>query len=306
MTDEKIPDNLEIEKIKLERLKVYGKIITVLISVGIGTYGVAAINSKLKEKQLEQQELVNKATLQQAEMQNLGKFLKYALTKDVNEQIRFANYFAKLTIDDKVRARWGEYLTDLEILRDSERKLVEEVKSLEKSGEYEKAKEKKTELADIRVQTAQLPDKPERELKRENAGLDGFGVPLKYTKNEYELKNDGLVVYDKATDLTWQQSGSESYMRYNEATNYINKLNNEKFAGYSDWHLPTLEEAKSLLEPSKNKTNKLYIDSIFGSKQRIIWTSDIYLASRAWVVYFDNGDCYVSSFFNDYYVRAVR
>jgi hypothetical protein len=131
--------------------------------------------------------------------------------------------------------------------------------------------------------------------------------PLKYTDNEYELQSDGKVVYDKATGLMWQQSGSNSYMSFGAAKKYIVKLNSKNFAGYNNWRLPTLEEAKSLLEPKRNETNNLYIDPIFNKMQEWIWTSDQYSAWSGWVVSFSYGYCYSIDFGSYYYnyVRAV-
>ncbi len=83
-------------------------------------------------------------------------------------------------------------------------------------------------------------------------------------------------------------------------------LNQEKYAGYSDWRLPTLAEAKSLLEPNKDKMSNLFINHIFDSKQKWIWTSDLHSASRAWVVDFDDGSCGNVNFNDSNYVRAVR
>ncbi len=126
--------------------------------------------------------------------------------------------------------------------------------------------------------------------------------------NNYELQHDGKVVFDKASGLMWQQSGSDKDITYKKAKSYIMALNRQSFTGYSDWRLPTLEEAMSLMEPKKNSDN-LYIDSRFDSKQQWIWTSDFYGASSAWVVGFGDGGCSFIGFLSDYYyvnVRAVR
>ena len=93
-SEEKEKLQLEIEKIKLERLKVFSNIITVLITVAIGTFGVAYMNNVLQHRQLEQQNLISQAELQlqekkaeadrrQAEMKYLGDFLTYALENDI-------------------------------------------------------------------------------------------------------------------------------------------------------------------------------------------------------------------------------
>ncbi len=146
----------------------------------------------------------------------------------------------------------------------------------------------------------------QKERKLENAGLSKDAKLLKYTTNEYELQSDGQMVYDRATDLMWQQSGSEVNEGYSGYLYiHILKLNDENFGGYSDWRLPTLEEAKSLLEPEK-RGNNLFIDPMFDSKQRHIWTSDTYNESYFWVVNFSSGRCSNSSFTSGSYIRAVR
>ena len=135
-----------------------------------------------------------------------------------------------------------------------------------------------------------------------NSSASGFS-------NQFELQQGGKVVYDHATCLMWQQSGSENVTGYKKVKSYINALNRQNFAGYSDWRLPTLEEAMSLMKSIKND-NDLHIDSRFDNKQRIC-TSDYtprpWLGvSRPWAVYFDTGSCYNNNFYYNIYVRAVR
>ena len=56
---------------------------------------------------------------------------------------------------------------------------------------------------------------------------------------------------------------------------YIDDINRQDFGGFSDWRLPTLKEAMSLMEPAGNQ-NGLHISSIFDPVQDEIWTHDIY------------------------------
>lgn len=93
-------------------------------------------------------------------------------------------------------------------------------------------------------------------------------------------------------------------MVYSDAQEYIKELNRQEFAGYSDWRLPTLEEAMSLME--REKKNGLYIDPVFERKQEWIWTADKESASRAWVVSFDYGRCTRNALGYSDVVRAVR
>lgn len=135
--------------------------------------------------------------------------------------------------------------------------------------------------------------------------IDSDLRPKQYTKNKFAIQKDGKVIYDKATGLMWQQSGSEKYVTYFEALNYIRQLNRESFAGYNDWRLPTLKEATTLLKPER-ATNNLFIDPLFEDKQELIWTSDLSPSSRAWVVHFYANSCYNDALDLGCYVRAVR
>jgi hypothetical protein len=126
--------------------------------------------------------------------------------------------------------------------------------------------------------------------------------------NQYELKmiNGVRVILDRATSLMWQQSGS-SYKNFDEARKYVDKLNEQKFAGFSNWRLPTLGEAMTLME-SRRLNENLYIDEVFDKKQTTIWTADtIANADQVWGVSFLPGGCFRIPI--DYYtvcVRAVR
>jgi len=112
------------------------------------------------------------------------------------------------------------------------------------------------------------------------------------------------LLFDKATELTWQQSGSPVAVTHADAKKYIGELNKQKFANHKDWRLPSLDEAMSLLEPRKNE-NDLYLDSDFDSAQSWVWTGEKPSDGAAWVVTFRTGYCYVPV---DacYFVRAVR
>jgi serine/threonine-protein kinase len=124
--------------------------------------------------------------------------------------------------------------------------------------------------------------------------------------NQFQLNKQIQLVVDLATGLMWQQTGSTSPMTYSMAHAYIDSLNRNKFADLSDWRLPTLEEAMSLIEPEQ-KNGDWYIAPVFDQTQQWIWTADKRTASVAWAVDFSSGDCdnfRVTTSGN--YVRAVR
>ena len=128
-------------------------------------------------------------------------------------------------------------------------------------------------------------------------------------KNQFEKqeKNGDIVLLDQASGLMWQQSGSPKIMTYKNVQKWIDDLNEKGYAGYTDWRLPTLEEAMSLMQPKENKDG-LYIDQAFDSKQEWIWTVDKYKrGSAAWGVGFSHGSCDDRYFFSlTDYVRCVR
>ncbi len=133
-----------------------------------------------------------------------------------------------------------------------------------------------------------------------NPGGKGFS-------HKYKLKeiNGDKVVFDENSCLMWQQGGSSQEMKFDDAKRYIDEINEKRFAGFNDWRFPTLEEAMSLMETEEK--NDLYIDPIFDSKQRWIWTADqVKGESWAWVVGFLLGRCYCRHFYSKHCVRAVR
>ena len=135
-----------------------------------------------------------------------------------------------------------------------------------------------------------------------NWNSDGKGITHQY---ETKKLGNGAVVLDHATGLMWQQSGSPNYVTYAAAESYVREKNNERFAGFNDWRLPTLEEAMSLMEREK-KNGALFIDPVFDQTQRWIWTSDKSSESSCWVAGFGGGGCGDRLVVNVSFVRLVR
>ena len=128
--------------------------------------------------------------------------------------------------------------------------------------------------------------------------------PVSYIENQFEDR--GETVFDRTTGLTWQKSGSDNALTYERVEEYKDGLNRQRFAGHSDWRIPTLPELLSLLEPEKNDKGR-YINSLFDPKQRWCWSSDRRSAGGgAWVVYFSYGDVYWNYPYYHNFVRVCR
>ncbi len=126
--------------------------------------------------------------------------------------------------------------------------------------------------------------------KKWNQGFFGHSsINHDYEENIIE---DDKVVIDHATGLMWHQSGSFKNVSWKKAKKWVTKLNENGYAGFTDWRLPTLEEAASLLEPNAKNGNQ-FIDPAFDRTQSNVWTCDSNISSsslsldRAWSVNFN-------------------
>jgi hypothetical protein len=122
--------------------------------------------------------------------------------------------------------------------------------------------------------------------------FDDARNPLGSFENDFIDNKDGTVM-DRATGLMWQKSGSSKSLENKDANKYLKSLNKERFAGHSDWRMPTIEELASLI--NKDEINGVHINPLFENKQIRCWTIDqcdpdfanYYRGS--WVVNFKNG-----------------
>jgi hypothetical protein len=124
-------------------------------------------------------------------------------------------------------------------------------------------------------------------------------------KNNFEVKevSGEKVVIDHATGLVWHQSGSDEKKNWAETKLWIEQFNQKPYAGYSNWRLPTLEEAASLLESKRQ--HKCYIDPLFSNRQYSIRTGDIYNEVRHWGVSFFSGRIFKVGINDTDFIRPV-
>ncbi len=142
------------------------------------------------------------------------------------------------------------------------------------------------------------------ETYKEDLRLDKNGRLLDYIQNDYEDQDE--VVFDHATGLMWQKSGSDTDIPYEKIQEYIKTLNQKRFAGYDDWRLPTLPELMSLIEPGK-QLHDLYVNPIFDEKQWC-WSAKLSEGETgaAWLIYFSLGIVSWDFLTTKYSVSVVR
>jgi hypothetical protein len=123
---------------------------------------------------------------------------------------------------------------------------------------------------------------------------------------------DGTLT-DRATGLMWQQGHAPDYAPFAGAQPYVDRLNRERFAGYADWRLPTIEECASLMTRER-LNDDLYLSPLF-SNRMWFWSCDKGGAGTGrdwtgaqftWAINFDYGSLFCLENANAQDIRAVR
>jgi len=131
-------------------------------------------------------------------------------------------------------------------------------------------------------------------------------------KNEFHENSDGTVT-DEMTGLMWQKGQAPDYGCWKDAQPYIDRLNAEHFAGYTDWRLPSIEELATLMTRER-LNDDLYVSPVF-SNRMWFWSCDIGGAgagrdwassSFAWAINFNYGSLFCLEISNAQDIRAVR
>jgi len=112
-------------------------------------------------------------------------------------------------------------------------------------------------------------------------------------KNYLVDNEDNLTVSDRVTGLMWQREGMD-IMSYRMLRREVDKLNREKFGGYSDWRIPSPAEAMSLMEPSLNDKDQ-HIHQCFLSQQPFIFVDATRKPGGYWFVDYKHGRAFWAS-----------
>jgi ribosomal protein L13 len=192
--------------------------------------------------------------------------------------------------------------------------------------EQQKRHEEELKLASIPEGTAKVslrtePKKLlERDIRKMLARYGFYDDDLNWRgsfANDFVDSGNGTIT-DNATGLMWERGGSPTIRSFKRSKFYVRKLNEDKFAGYSDWRLPTVEELASLLR--KDENNGVHTDPLFDTKQKTCWSSDdgppyggSFSNPQVWHISFREGSLGLTILPIDFsahlthrYVRAVR
>jgi len=264
---------------------------------------IAAAESQKNKLALEQQKAEELEHQRKAEEEKL-KFLaetERLINQVATAEVERANLIAELKKkEEETTRRLAEdhkkikenMLKNLVVVN---KKNVFDVQQFKKSNEKPKTSKIDRERISIRKNNIGIISEEElkRIIRRDNY-YEKIINPNGVSENIFAASQGAEVVFDKRTGLLWQKNGSSEKKEYWNAGKYIQALNSSKYAGHSDWRLPSIEELLSLMK--KHPQNDFFIDPIFSQDQTIVWSSDgapeIYNFENetgAWLADFQNG-----------------
>jgi hypothetical protein len=151
-----------------------------------------------------------------------------------------------------------------------------------------------------------------------------MGVPWPVERFSYngDPADNDLKVTDNLTGLIWTLDANimktrdpsfdadawagDGAVTWQHALDYIKKLNQENYLGYSDWRLPNVIELESLVH--SGYTYQSDTGTWLNVQSSGYWssTSDASRTGSAWILNFKDGQVYAVTKGAGFYVRAVR
>ncbi|ETR66184.1 MAG: lipoprotein [Candidatus Magnetoglobus multicellularis str. Araruama] len=129
----------------------------------------------------------------------------------------------------------------------------------------------------------------------------------------WEVKTDDGSIHDKDNRYTWYDSNPETNGGHSGASgdgtdteDFIKKLNDSKYGGFSDWRLPSINELSVI---TNREIFLLNINTLYFPKtvSKFYWSSTpLRDSSSSWGINFYNGSTLYNSKWESHYVRAVR
>lgn len=132
-----------------------------------------------------------------------------------------------------------------------------------------------------------------------------FATSVESDDKRYIDNGDGTIT-DTKTKLMWMKKDSYlhsgHWLNWMQVHDYVRQLNDEGFAQYIDWQLPTTKELKTLYEPDKvnssqaGKEMKIHTDPIFAKNgSGSLWSAEENGRYNALGVVFNTGAVFNSN-----------
>ncbi len=137
-------------------------------------------------------------------------------------------------------------------------------------------------------QVRSAPVKTGPRMQAAHFGLDSLWRPIKPLPPRLRPENDGRLLTDIATGLTWQRGGSAFALDWHRACDYVQQLNQTRLGDRDNWRLPTIEELITLLQPQPTGHDHC-LPPVFEQSPQRLWSCDRRTYTSAWHVSLDLG-----------------
>ena len=216
----------------------------------------------------------------------------------VASQGKSALYDRSYAIDDRLRQWLERHVVDAD--GDALRSLLVPVRDDEDAGALPPLRLPSLEEISYQGETLALPRGPE---VLDEAAIEALIVSCGFYEAELNPRGgaapiladpgDGLTVVDLKTRLRWQRQGLD-IMSHRMLRRTLERLNQEAWAGFGDWRLPSLAEALSLMVPEVNEQG-LHLPACLSPQQPFIFVDAVREPGGYWFVDYKQGRVFWSS-----------
>ncbi|MCW7753726.1 protein kinase [Desulfobotulus sp. H1] len=114
-------------------------------------------------------------------------------------------------------------------------------------------------------------------------GADALYRPVRMTHNQFRSEPDTGLIYDAATGLLWEKSGSPFPLNRRDADQWIEMLNKKSDKHGGCWRLPTVPELFSITRRTMTPS-EYCMEYPFNPRQAWVWTADDRSYVSSWFV----------------------
>jgi hypothetical protein len=141
------------------------------------------------------------------------------------------------------------------------------------------------------------------------AAHDSCAKPARFEPTLITFDGAPVTIIDHTTGLEWdaRPTSEADKLNWQGAHDRIATMNTERFAGHTDWRVPTIDELFTLIDHSTHGPST-FEPFRACTLSNDYWSSSTYVGypQDAWTVNFYNGDVNAFNKSNFNYVRAVR